>query len=107
MSRTLKTVFETGDGMAELIRLVTEPKKAKPRLQGGPQPTEAQMNWLARGLNQAGGKLPLFDGDGKRFSERTVISCINKGWALPWFDNPIKPDWQVCKLTEAGRKLIS
>ncbi len=93
--------------MSKLIRLVTEPKKAKPRLQGGPQPTEAQMNWLARGLDQEGGKINLFYGDGKRISERTVKSCINKGWALPWFDNPIKPDWQVCKLTEAGRKRIS
>ena len=90
-----------------MIRLVTEPKKAKPRQHGGPQPTDVQMNWLARGLGQAGGKLPLFDGDGKRISERTVRSCIDKGWAQPWFDNPIKPDWQVCRLTEAGRQLIS
>ncbi|MDA1089383.1 MAG: hypothetical protein O3A85_03600 [Proteobacteria bacterium] len=65
------------------------------------------MTWLSRGLDQAGGKLPLFDGDGQRISERTVLSCIEKGWAKPWFDNPIKPDWQVCGLTEAGRLLVS
>jgi len=23
-----------------------------------------------------------------------------------WFANPIKPDWQVCKLTEAGRRTM-
>jgi len=70
-------------------------------------PTLAQSKWLMRGLSQAGGKLPLFDENGKRVSERTVKSCMEKGWAEPWFDNPIKPDWQICKLTDAGRFLLS
>ena len=70
-------------------------------------PTAAQSKWLIRGLSQAGGKLPLFDENGKRVSERTVKSCVAKGWAEPWFDNPIKPDWQICKLTDSGRLLIS
>jgi len=63
------------------------------------------MAWLRRGLEQPGGKLPLFDEDGKRIGERTVRACIEQGWAEPWFKNPIKPDWLVCKLTEAGRKV--
>jgi len=70
------------------------------------EPSGPQMAWLARGLEQAGGKLPLFDAMGQRISERTVRSCIEKGWAEPWFDNPIMPDWQVCKLTRAGRRLF-
>ena len=69
----------------------------------GPRPTAPQLAWLRRGLDQPGGKLPLFDANGKRVSERTVKACIDQGWAEPWFDNPIKPDWLVCKLTEAGR----
>jgi hypothetical protein len=32
-----------------------------------------------------------------------VRSCIDQGWAEPWFSNPLKPDWLVCKLTAAGR----
>jgi hypothetical protein len=31
---------------------------------------------------------------------------MEKGWAEPWFDNPIKPDWLVCKLTEMGRRAL-
>jgi hypothetical protein len=38
-------------------------------------------------------------------SRRTVTACIDQGWAEPWFSNPTKPDWLVCKLTEAGRRL--
>jgi hypothetical protein len=71
-----------------------------------PRPTGVQKSWLKRGLDQAGGKLPLFDGNGKRVGERTVRACIDQGWAEPWFNNPIKPDWLVCKLTDAGRKLV-
>ncbi len=66
--------------------------------------TAGQKNWLRRGLEQPGGKLPLFDDFGQKISERTVRSCLEKGWAEPWFNNPLKPNWIVCKLTEAGRK---
>lgn len=65
-----------------------------------------QKRWLRRGLGQAGGKLPLFDEDGQKVSGRTIKSCIEKGWAEPWFDNPIKPDWLICKLTEDGRRRL-
>ncbi len=70
----------------------------------GQSPSPIQVRWLARGLNQPGGKLPLFDEHGQKVSERTVRACIKNGWAQPWFANPIKPDWLVCKLTDAGRK---
>jgi len=73
----------------------------------GNKPTEAQIKWLEQGLNQAGGKLPLFDHNGQKVSSRTINSCLKKGWAEPWFNNPIKPDWQVCKLTEFGREILS
>ncbi len=67
--------------------------------------TQQQLRWLKRGLDQAGGKLPLFDGNGRKVSERTVKSCIEHGWAEPWFANPLKPDWLICKLTESGREV--
>ena len=73
----------------------------KPR-PGGPL-SGAQRDWLVRGLEQPGGKLPLFDRDGQKISERTIKSCIRHGYAEPWFENPIKPDWLVCKLTDKGR----
>lgn len=66
----------------------------------------AQREWLARGLSQPGGKLPLFNRDGQKISDRTIKSCIRQGWAEPWFENPIKPDWLVCKLTESGRRVL-
>ena len=69
------------------------------------RPTAVQLSWLQRGLRQPGGKLPLFDDNGQRINDRTVKSCITQGWAEPWFDNPTKPDWMICKLTEAGRRL--
>ncbi len=70
-----------------------------------PRPTATQLAWLRRGLDQPGGKLPLFDERGQRVNERTIRSCIAQGWAEPWFANPTKPDWLVCKLTAAGRKI--
>ena len=66
-------------------------------------PSPTQIKWLARGLTQAGGKLPLFDAEGQSISPRTVQSCIDNGWAEPWFNNPLKPDWIICKLTDLGR----
>lgn len=70
-------------------------------------PSGAQRAWLRRGLEQAGGKLPLFDSEGQQICERTVRACIDKGWAEPWFSNPLKPDWIVCRLTDAGRAAAS
>ncbi|MEX2297270.1 MAG: hypothetical protein WD715_07650 [Dongiaceae bacterium] len=69
-------------------------------------PSPVQLRWLERGVTQPGGKLPLFDEWGQRVSERTVRACIDQGWAEPWFTNPLKPDWLVCKLTQAGRDLV-
>jgi len=70
-----------------------------------PRPTVTQLAWLSRGLDQAGGKLPLFDHYGQRYDVRTIRSCVEQGWAEPWFKNPIKPDWLVCRLTAQGRAL--
>jgi hypothetical protein len=67
-------------------------------------PNAAQRAWLARGLDQPGGKLPLFDRNGQRVSPRTVKVCVEHGWAEPWFSNPLKPDWLICKLTPEGRR---
>lgn len=76
-----------------------------PRM-AGIRPTEAQRRYLERGLTQAGGKLPLFDRDGREVSRKTVESCLAHGWAAPWVQNPIKPDWLVCRLTEAGYRVL-
>lgn len=70
-------------------------------------PTKSQLVWLQRGLDQPGGKLPLFDSIGQKVSEQTVRSCVRNGWAEPWFNNPIKPDWLVCRLTEVGRAIAT
>ena len=69
-------------------------------------PTKAQREYLERGLTQAGEKLPLFDENGSKFNPRTIKACIDNGWAEPWFANPQKPDWQVCKLTKLGFEVL-
>lgn len=70
------------------------------------RPSAAQRAWLVRGLTQPGGKLPLFDESGQRISPRTIQSSLDRGWAEPWFANPTKPDWLVCKLTDLGRDAL-
>jgi hypothetical protein len=70
------------------------------------RPSASQRRWLERGLCQPGGKLPLFDETGRHVGERTMRSCISRGWAEPWFRNPLKPDWTVCRLTAAGRAVL-
>ncbi|SDG93512.1 hypothetical protein [Roseospirillum parvum] len=85
------------------------PSKAPPPAGNGRpgSPTPAQAAWLARGLDQPGGKLPLFDTNGRKVNARMIRACLDKGWAEPWFANPVKPDWLVCRLTEAGRRAVA
>lgn len=70
------------------------------------RPTVAQHRYLVRGLTQPGGKLPLFDRDGREVPKKTIEACIAHGWAEPWTRNPIKPDWLVCRLTAAGYQVL-
>lgn len=80
---------------------------AAPRRNGSRRPpTAPQVAWLRRGLDQPGGKLPLFDEEGQRVKKQTIESCIKAGWAERWFHNPLKPDWLVCRLTDAGRTAL-
>ncbi len=92
---------------------ITVTMNARAAAPGGPAPavgrrgpTPAQRRWLARGLSQSGGKLPLFDDVGRAIGPQTINSCVRSGWAEPWIRNPIKPDWLVCKLTARGRAAI-
>jgi hypothetical protein len=71
------------------------------------EPSLPELFYLRRGLAQPGGKLPLFDLDGQTIAPEVVQACLDRGWAEPWFNNPLKPDWLVCKLTQAGRQLAS
>lgn len=82
------------------------PAPAQPTSRAGAAPNATQKRWLRRGLSQPGGKLPLFDESGRKVSRRTVEACLKAGWVERWFDNPLKPDWLVCRLTEAGRAAV-
>ena len=83
-------------------------REVRPNAVSSPaKPTERQLDYLSRGLTQPGGKLPLFNQLGQRYSDRTIQSCIDHGWAEPWFNNPLKQDWLVCKLTPSGRNLLA
>ena len=72
---------------------------------GKARPNPAQRRYLARGLEQPGGKLPLFDEHGQHVHPALVKACVAHGWAESWFGNPLKPDWLICKLTEEGRRI--
>ncbi|MGO9785470.1 MAG: hypothetical protein ACLPL5_01530 [Stellaceae bacterium] len=82
---------------------LSEDQAKEPKKHHGP--TASQRAWLKRGLDEPGGKLPMFDDQGRQVDQRTVQACIDAGWAEPWIANPIKPDWQICRLTEKGRGL--
>ena len=83
------------------------PSAAPKRTEKAKRPTKAQTAWLLRGLREPGGKLPLFTETGQRVNERMVRSCLDRGWAEPWFENPLKLNWLVCKLTDEGRAAVA
>jgi len=76
-------------------------KKSTSSLRSGAL-SSVQKRYLQRGLSEPGGKLPLFDKQGQRIKDQTIKACIKNGWCEPWYNNPVKPDWLVCKLTERG-----
>jgi hypothetical protein len=70
------------------------------------RPSAPQRRYLARGAAEPGGKLPLFDRDGREVPKKTIAACIAHGWAEPWTRNPIKPEWLVCRLTAEGYRVL-
>lgn len=93
--------------LGNVIRLPVEMAAANGLAHKEAMPTMRQLVYLRRGLTQPGGKLPLFDLDGQRVDPSIVRTCVAQGWAEPWFANPLKPDWLVCKLTAAGRAIAT
>jgi len=69
--------------------------------------SEDERIYLTPGLTQPGAKLPLFDLTGQRIDPRVQRACIQKGLCEPWFANPMKPDWLVCRLTQSGREALN
>jgi len=78
----------------------------EPSIEGAGGITPAQRRYLARGLREPGGKLPLFDEDGREISRRTIEACLAHGWSETWSRNPVKLDWLVCRLTESGYRAL-
>ncbi len=72
----------------------------------GKKPSATQLQYLLRGMNEPGGKLPLFDRDGQRINKQTIRSCLKNGWCKEWRRNPVKTNWLVCKLTKTGREAV-
>ncbi len=68
--------------------------------------TSGERAYLAMGLKQPGGKLPIFDQTGQTIPPRIIKKCLEKGLAERWFANPMKPEWLVCRLTDKGRSAI-
>src|SRR5262249_36050729 len=72
----------------------------------GIRPSEAQRRYLERGLTQAGGKLPLFDRDGREVSRKTIESCVPPVWAPLGVPTPTKRAWLVSPLPPAGYRVL-
>ncbi len=72
-----------------------------------PAPTAEQRRWLGYGLKQPGGKLPLYDEIGARINAEIISSCVKAGWAEPWALNPLRPEPQICRITEAGKQALN
>lgn len=62
-----------------------------------------QARWLERGLGAGEGRLPLFDAEGQRISERTVRSCLDHGLIEPLHAHPAGGAWAVYRLTALAR----
>ena len=45
--------------------------------------------------------------DGPCLGVRLGGPLLDQGWCEPWFANPMKPDWLVCRLTTTGRALAA
>ena len=71
-----------------------------------PAPSRAELSYLRRGMFEPGGKLPLFDRRGQEINPAIIQICLANKWAEHWFANPVKPDWLVCRLTQAGRDVV-
>ncbi len=71
-----------------------------------PVPSRAELSYLRRGMFEPGGKLPLFDRRGQEINPAIIQICLANKWAEHWFANPVKPDWLVCRLTQAGRNVV-
>lgn len=70
------------------------------------QLTRAERAYLAKGNVRPEGKLPIFDDEGQQINLKTIQSCLSKGLAEPWFANPLRPTWLICRLTEKGRRSL-
>ena len=94
--------------MATSKKLSNGTRKPKSSLgqSSGHSLSTAQRRYLTFGLRQAGGKLPLFDGEGQKIPAKTITACMKAGWCEPWYENPVKPSWLVCKLTDRGRSIL-
>jgi hypothetical protein len=100
----LDEIEATPDGAIEppvSESLDSESQQEQPKRPHGPTPL--QREWLKRGLDDPQGKLPMFDDEGQELDQRTVQACLENGWAEKWFENPLRPEVPVCRLTEKGR----
>ena len=88
--------------MPPYLRLVrTAPPRAR---RTSKRPTPRQLEWLRLGLDWPSGNVPMFDTYGQRISDRTMKSCVERGWAET--RDAAMRDWQLCQLTSAGRRLV-
>lgn len=68
--------------------------------------TPADRRLLVRALRHPGGKLPMFRG-GRRVPLTVYRKLGDMGLARTWFPDPLRRNWSIYRLTEAGRVLAA
>ena len=68
---------------------------------------EADLHeWLRGGESRVDGRLALFDRFGEPIDRKVIKTAIASGLAEPWFANPMRPQWTVCRLTPKGHDFL-
>jgi len=63
--------------------------------------------WLRGGGAREDGRLALFDQFGEPIDKKIVKTAIASGFAEPWFTNPMRPQWTICRLTRKGQDFLN
>jgi hypothetical protein len=73
------------------------------------RPTQEELRWMRRGLNQPGGKIPVFDESDTPVDPKIVLRCLEQQWVEPWVGNQKNPNnlYMACRLSPLGRRLCT